>query len=262
MPHAIKMCLSCVYPWCHTIKIMYSPLWGEPENEARTMSQCTGVTFMILCRSFELILVWPFILCKWRVNNARMLYTYVASHGIKSIICRLKSTCLDWKFVQPRFLYTMASSCINICMELSTRFFSFLTGCLSFDTTVTVAWNSHATFLLRASRPHISNRGRPRIVKYGGMGGFYAMQTIHLFLKDSDLPKPFPFHLLCHNVMHACAHKIYIHLSIDGFNLHTFSRDTCLCSMTEIANRWRLDRVRLAAVANQVWWAVLLPSLL
>ena len=51
--------------------------------------------------------------------------------------------------------------------------------------------------------------------------------------------------------------SMLVRLLIHSLNLYASSRDTCLHSTTEIADNWRLGRVRLAAAANQVWWTVL-----
>ena len=47
--------------------------------------------------------------------------------------------------------------------------------------------------------------------------------------------------------------KIHGCLIIDDLKLCASSRNISLHSTIEIANNWRLDRVRLAATANQVW---------
>ena len=78
-------------------------------------------------------------------------------------------------------------------------------------------------------------------------------QTIHLLLKDSNLPKTSRALSKC---AYTCAH---CRPMIDGLN-HFFMRHLSLF-YNKIADNLRLGRARIAAVENQVWWTVLPPSL-
>ena len=80
----------------------------------------------------------------------------------------------------------------------------------------------------------------------------YICQTIQLLLKDSYPPKAFSISRALSKSAHMRT-KIHGCLIIDDLNLCASSRNISLHSTIEIADNWRLDRVRLAATANQVW---------
>ena len=67
-----------------------------------------------------------------------------------------------------------------------------------------------------------------------------------------------PFHVLCQN-LHTRTPEFML---VQFLNLRASSHDTCLRSTTEIADNWRLGRVKLAPAENQGWWTALPPSLL
>ena len=82
------------------------------------------------------------------------------------------------------------------------------------------------------------------------------------YSKDLYFSKPFPLHVLSNLHARMCT-KIYAHQIINGLNLYTSLRDTCLLSTTETTDNWRrLGRLTLAAAANQEWCTALPPSLL
>ena len=87
-----------------------------------------------------------------------------------------------------------------------------------------------------------------------------CLPTFEGFLPSKSLSNFMCFVRMC---MHACIpHQINCCLIIDCLNLCASSCDACLRSTTQIADNWKLGRVRIAAAENQVWWTVLPPSLL